>query len=187
MKGGHGVPGKSLPGETGLWVFIFADLGLFFLFFVLAAQDMAVHREDFQTGQAGLLTWVGAVNTVVLLTGSWAVAMGTRVANTAERASQYLKAAALSGVLFLGLKVFEYAHSLGAGHVLTENRFYMWYYALTAYHALHVLVGVGLLWLVARRYATAQRPGHLLVEAAGCYWHLVDLLWIEIFLILYLL
>jgi nitric oxide reductase NorE protein len=81
----------------------------------------------------------------------------------------------------------EYRHILGNGHAFTENPFYIWYFFLTAYHALHVTVGIVLLAVVASRYRQGQTPDHRLVEAAGCYWHLVDLLWIGIFLILYLI
>lgn len=179
--------GRSLPGEVGLWVFILFDLGLFGLFFALAAADLGGAPGVFATGKGALDLTIGAVNTLVLLTGSWAAAMGTRVAHGGRPASRWLAGAALSGVLFLALKVVEYDHLIGAGHAITESAFYTWYFVLTGYHALHVALGVVLLAVVAGRYREGPAPDHRLVEGAGCYWHLVDLLWIGIFLILYLI
>jgi nitric oxide reductase NorE protein len=179
--------GRSLPGEVGLWVFIFFDLGLFGLFFALAAADLGGAPAVFAAGKGALDLTIGAVNTLVLLTGSWAAAMATRVAVGGREVSRWLTAAALSGVLFLVLKVLEYSHLLGAGHAITESAFYTWYFILTGYHALHVALGIVLLAVVAARYREEAAPGQRLVEAAGCYWHLVDLLWIGIFLILYLI
>jgi len=182
-------PGRNrvLPGELGLWVFIFCDLGLFTLLFGLAAWDGQAYSEAFAQGKGALNLTIGMVNTLVLLTGSWAVAMGTRVVEGHAEAGRYLRLAALSGLIFLVLKVVEYEHLLGAGHALTESAFMMWYFILTGYHALHVVVGIVLLWVVANRFRQETAPSHELTEAASCYWHLVDLLWVGIFMVLYLL
>ncbi len=178
---------KKLPGELGLWIFIFVDLALFTLFFSLAALDMGAEPDLFREGKAGLNQAIGMINTIILLTGSWAVAMGTRVVRDQQAASRYVRLAALSGIAFLLLKVLEYSHVLGEGHQLTDNAFYTWYFFLTGYHAMHVAFGVVLLWVVSNRFRSTLQPSEQLVEAGGCYWHLVDLLWIGIFLILYLL
>lgn len=110
-----------------------------------------------------------------------------QVTPNGRQVSHWLTGAALSGGLFLALKMLEYKHLLSAGHAITENAFFTWYFFLTAYHALHVAVGIVLLAVVADRFRQGAVPGHRLIEAAGCYWHLVDLLWIGIFLILYLI
>jgi nitric oxide reductase NorE protein len=178
---------RTLPGELGLWVFIFSDLGLFALYFVLAAWDMRADPVTFQQGQASLNLTLGMINTVVLLTGSWAVAMGTRVATDARQAARYLQLAALTGLIFLGVKFFEYDHLVSLDHTIDQNAFYTWYFFLTGFHAFHVVAAVAFLMIVAARYRGESQPGHVMTEAAGCYWHLVDLLWIGIFLVLYLL
>ncbi len=177
----------SLPGELGLWIFIFCDLLLFTLFFGLVAFDLRSEPETFRQGKAAINLTIGMVNTLVLLTGSWAVAMGTRVVEEPRRAARYIYAAALSGIVFLLFKVVEYSHLLGEGHALTQDRYFTWYFFLTAFHALHVIAAIVLLWVVAGRFRRNERTSHELVEAAGCYWHLVDLLWIGIFLVLYLI
>lgn len=181
------VQARALPGELGLWVFIFADLGLFALYFALAAWDMRSDMAIFEQGRAGLNLTLGMVNTVVLLTGSWAVAMGTRVVADGRQAARYLQLAAVTGLIFLGVKFFEYDHLVSAGRTIDQDVFHTWYFFLTGFHAFHVIAAVVFLWIVAARFRGEDQPGHVLTEAAGCYWHLVDLLWIGIFLVLYLL
>jgi len=176
----------ALPGETGLWVFIFADLLFFSLLFGLASWDLGSAVAAAKAGRAALDTTIGMVNTLVLLTGSWAAAMGTRVA-ARERAAPWLFGAAASGVIFLILKAIEYAHVSGAGHALGETPFFTWYFVLTGFHAFHVAGGIVLLGCVGESLRKGNVVGETLIESAGCYWHLVDLLWIGIFLILYLL
>jgi nitric oxide reductase NorE protein len=178
---------RTLPGETGLWVFIFTELALFSLYFTLAAWDKASAPELFRHGKSEFGLTLGMINTLILLTGSWAVGMGTRVVAEPPRAARYVCLAALTGVIFLLLKVIEWHHQLQAGHSITENVYYTWYFFLTGFHALHVLGAVIFLGVVARRLRRAQPSSPALVESAGCYWHLVDLLWIGIFVVLYLL
>jgi nitric oxide reductase NorE protein len=178
---------RALPGEVGLWCFIFTDLVLFALYFALAAWDRGSAVDAFHAGKAELNLTIGMLNTIVLLTGSWAVVMGTRVEAAGQRAASYVYLAAFTGVLFLLLKAVEWHHHLGLGHHISENSFYMWCFFLTGFHALHVIGAVVFLCVIAARLRRAQPSSHTLIEAAGCYWHLVDLLWIGIFLVLYLL
>ena len=175
---------RQLPGGVGLWIFVLSDLLLFGVFFALFAHDLAADRNVYAQGRATLDSGIGLINTLLLLSGSWAVAMGTRVV-AAHRTARYLVLAAVSGLLFLLFKSIEYMHLIAAGHHLTENGFYTWYFVLTGYHALHVLAGIALLSVAAcglRKHMLALD----FLEAAGCYWHLVDLLWIGIFSIVYL-
>ena len=178
---------RILPGETGLWIFIFTELALFALFFSLAAWNKAGAPEAFRQGRSQFSLTMGMINTLVLLTGSWAVAMGTRVVADPRRAARLVYVAALTGVIFLLLKFVEWNHHLQAGHSITKNIYYTWYFFLTGFHALHVIGAVIFLGVIAGRSRRAQPSSHALIEAAGCYWHLVDLLWVGIFVVLYLL
>ncbi|HEX4375699.1 MAG TPA: cytochrome c oxidase subunit 3 [Steroidobacteraceae bacterium] len=178
---------RQLPGETGIWVFILTDLLLFGLYFVLAQCDHVRAPWAFQAGKAELSIALGTANTLLLLAGSWAVAMGTRVVQDARQAGRCLGLAAFSGVLFLALKAFEWHRHLSQGHRIDENPFQTWYFFLTGFHALHVIGAT--LWLaaLARRLTAGRASSTVVMEAAGCYWHLVDLLWIGIFLVIYVL
>lgn len=178
---------RTLPGELGLWAFIFTDLVLFALYFALVAWDRGSAPDVFTQGKAELNLTLGMINTVVLLSGSWAVAMGTRVVSDTRSASRYVYLAALTGVVFLLLKFAEWGHHLQLGHRISENVFYTWYFFLTGFHALHVLGAIVFLGVIGNRFRRGQPSSHALVEAAGCYWHLVDLLWIGILLVIYLL
>lgn len=178
---------RTLPGGVALWVFIFADLLLFGLYLALAAWDGGAIVGAYPQAKTGLDPTLGMINTVVLLTGSWAVAMGTRVVGDARIASRYVLLAAGTGLAFLAVKLVEYSHHVAAGHTIASNRFFTWYWFLTGFHALHVIAAVVLLVALAGRMRKGPPPGEIFTEAAGCYWHLVDLLWIGIFLVLYLL
>lgn len=177
---------KQLPGGVGLWIFIVSDLLLFGLFFSLFAHDLAISPQAFRNGQASLNNTIGLINTLLLLTGSWAVAMATRVTDMRGKSARYLLVAALSGILFLLLKSIEYAHVIAAGADLASDYFFTWYFVLTGYHALHVIVAIMLLLVVATRFLKSSDASVELIESAGCYWHLVDLLWVGIFSIIYL-
>lgn len=184
---GRADESRKMPGGTGLWIFIFSDLLLFGLFFVLFAHDLATDSQIFLRSQATLNNAIGLINTLLLLTGSWAVAMGTRVVREPRHSALYLASAAFCGLLFLALKSTEYMQLIGKGYSLIDSRFYSWYFILTGYHALHVAAGIILLWVVAMRRWHNIAVTEDLLEASGCYWHLVDLLWIGIFSIVYLI
>ena len=187
MNNQTGLNIRRLPGEMGLWIFILSDLALFGLYFALFAFDIRTDPDTFYASQIHLDRTLGLINTLLLLTGSWAVVMGTRVEPTTAKARKYLIGAALTGIAFLVLKAVEYSHILGAGISLTDSRFFTWYFFLTAYHGIHVAAGVVFLFYVAGRMKQPRPLKEELTEAAGCYWHLVDLLWIGIFTIAYLL
>jgi nitric oxide reductase NorE protein len=178
---------KVLPGEVGIWVFILTDLLLFGLYFVLAQWDHLRDPGAYRAGKADLSVALGTVNTLLLLAGSWAVAMGTRVVHEARQAGRYLGLAALTGLLFLALKAFEWHQHLSQGHRIDENPFQTWYFFLTGFHALHVIGATLWLGALARRLRSGRSSSVVVMEAAGCYWHLVDLLWIGIFLVIYIL
>ncbi len=178
---------KLLPGEVGIWVFILTDLLLFGLYFVLAQCDHVRDPAVFQAGKAGLSIALGTANTLILLAGSWAVAMGTRVVRDPRQAGSYLGLAALTGVLFLALKAFEWHGHLLQGHRIDENPFQTWYFFLTGFHALHVIGATLWLGALTRRLRAGHSSSVVVMEAAGCYWHLVDLLWIGVFLVIYIL
>ena len=103
-------------------------------------------------------------------------------------ATKALYAAIGCGLLFIGLKVFEYVALASAGHGPGANNFYLYYFILTGLHLLHVCIGLAVLGLLVTqsRRAELSETRMALVEGGACFWHLVDLLWIFLFALLYL-
>lgn len=176
--------------ESGIWLLVLGDLllyGLMFLLYALAYQDQPAL---FAASQASLSTAFGVVNTLILLTSSWLVVRAVHAATDEPgRARRLLQMAFLCGLLFIVNKVVEYSLKVDGGVTLTSNDFYMYYFLITGFHMIHVLIGMLLLWCmwraVARQPASAAR--HRFLENGGLFWHLVDLLWIAIFPLIYLL
>ncbi len=176
----------ELPGGGVIWVVLASELLTFGLFFLAYAAAYGAEPEVFQSAQANLHAGWGTINTAVLLTGSWLAARAVQ-AHPAGKARPWLAAAALSGVAFTGIKLFEYVHVFELGITLSTNTFWFSYLFLTAIHLLHLFVGVGVLgWLAATYDRTQTDDWADTIEAAAVYWHMVDLIWIVLFPALYL-
>lgn len=192
----RGVPGPGqslphLPAEEGLWVFLLGDMCIFALLFCVYVYYRAADAALFAASQATLNPAWGALYTLLLVTGSWFVVQGVSAARRATmQAAQALFAAALvCGLGFLGAKLLEYGGKLSAGVTPASNEFFMYYYILTGLHFLHVLVGVVVLAVLIAHCRARRHSGNanrVLIEGGGCYWHMVDLLWIVLFPLLYL-
>jgi nitric oxide reductase NorE protein len=182
---------RRLPGEAGIWLFILGDMAVFSLFFATFLYYRGREVELFRASQAHLDQSLGLVNTLLLLTSSWLVASGLRAARVAPGRATPLcfLLALLCGVGFVAVKYFEYRAKIAAGLTLTTNDFYMFYYMFTGIHLGHVLIGIGVLAFMTRAAwagrVQARTIGHL--ESGASFWHLVDLLWIVLFALLYLL
>lgn len=182
---------RHLPGDKDLWVFIFAEMLMFGAFFIAYIINRAWEIELFNTSQLVLHRELGVLNTVFLITSSWLVASSVRAArqNRLKDVPRYLSGAVALGIAFMIVKYFEYSDSLGAGYTMTTNNFYMFYYCLTGIHLLHVIAGTTILvvvWINARAglYHAGRTQG---LESGASYWHMVDLLWLFLFPLLYLL
>lgn len=184
------VATRRIPGEQGTWVFLFGDMLVFAVFFGTFLVQRATAPEVFDAGRTTLHLNVGVTNTLVLLTSSLCVVVFLGALRTGQGtlAARAIAAAFGFGVLFVALKVYEYV-SLGlAGHGPGTGDFYLYYFILTGLHLLHVCVGLAVLMLLltqARRTALSTNRMALL-EGGACFWHLVDLLWIVLFPLLYL-
>lgn len=184
-------PKIRLPGEVGIWVFICGDLLVFtFLFFVFLfyrSNSVQIYKE----GQASLSAQLGLLNTIIMLTSSWLIVRATRSLRSGSTAisRRYLLGAIAFGCSFSVVKYFEYGNKFSQGIDITSGEFFMFYFVLTGIHLLHVIVGVlalGLLWRAQHaRALTAEQ--HTLHDCGAVYWHTVDLLWVVLFPLLYLI
>ena len=187
------LPRGRVPGEAGIWVFIVGDMLIFGLFFIVYMAHRAASPALFARSGATLSGTFGAANTVLLLTGSLCVVQAVHALRRRARrlAPVLLGAAMLCGVAFAVDKVFEYRAELRAGHTPTTNDFYTFYFMLTGLHLVHLCIAVLFLTIALRislrpvRAVRAVRDMRT-VEVAASFWHLVDLLWIVLFPLLYL-
>jgi nitric oxide reductase NorE protein len=182
---------NHIPGEAGLWVFIFGDLLLFLLFFCTYLVYRSRNLTLYVHSQAEMQRGFGLFNTLALLASSWLVALAVTDARRGPSArTRCLLAGALAGGLgFLASKVLEWGGKLRAGISLNTNEFYTFYYMFTGIHLMHLLIGLAVLtYMLARTGQSEQGPAYLMMmEAGGAFWHLVDLLWVILFALLYLL
>jgi nitric oxide reductase NorE protein len=179
-----------IPGEAGLWIFVLGDMTLFAAIMLVFLWERRSDPGGFKEWAHQLVQPIGAVNTLVLLLSSYLVVQ----ALYAHRADRFRQAQRLvAGVLgcaavFVGLKAFEYYHAISAGHTPSSGLFFTFYFILTGLHLLHVIVGSALLTAWQRMLAR-RRPwtgAWRLVESIASYWHMVDLLWVAIFALVYL-
>jgi nitric oxide reductase NorE protein len=184
-------PVRQLPGEVGIWLFIFGDMLVFSLFFITFMFYRGENLALFQQSQTHLNQTLGVVNTFLMLSSSWFVAMAVQSARkNMGRVTPLLFLCGFGcGLGFVIAKFFEYREKIRAGLTLTSNDFFMYYYMFTGIHLMHVLIGMGVLAFMAR-YAwsggfDAKKIGHL--ESGASFWHVVDLLWIVLFALLYLI
>lgn len=175
----------------GMWAFLATEL-LFFgpLFFGYVHARVSA-PEAFASASHHMHIVLGTLNTAVLMTSSLTMALGVRAAETGRtrRSRSMLAITALFGVAFLGVKGYEYASEWSEATRAAggEARFYFLYYAMTGLHAVHLTIGIGALtwlWLRARRFGAAW---HTAVEVTGLYWHFVDIVWVFLYPMFYLL
>jgi len=183
--------GGRIPGEAGVWFFILGDMVMFGLFFTVFVYYRAADVELFAAAQHSLNQTYGALNTLLLLTSSWFVVHAVESArgDHAPRARALLACAFLCGLGFLVVKYFEYGEKIRAGLTITSNDFFMYYYMLTGIHLLHVTLGMGVLaYLWQRLRGGTQLGAHMsALESGASFWHMVDILWIVLFALVYLM
>jgi cytochrome c oxidase subunit 3 len=167
-----------------------------------AVYRWAYPRAFAQASRELEIMW-GATNTLILICSSLTMAMAVHAAETGRRKRlvEFLLATMALGLIFLGIKGIEYAHKFahhlvpGSSFVFaapygqTAQIFFSFYFAMTGMHALHMIIGVGLLTaLVIRAWRDEFTPRHhAAVEITGLYWHFVDIVWIFLFPLLYLI
>ena len=183
------IAASHLPGDSDVWVFVLGDMLIFSAYFGAYMFDRGRNQELFLHSQRQLSPGLGAANTLVLLASSLFVALCVQAARRGERgaASRCLILGGACGAGFVLIKLCEWYLKLSTGVGIATNSFFMHYYVLTGVHCFHVLLGLGILCLVWRELHGAQPPRMRILEIGATYWHMVDLLWILIFALLYLM
>ncbi|WP_109526535.1 MULTISPECIES: cytochrome c oxidase subunit 3 [Nocardia] len=179
---------RHLPGDIDMWVMILGDLFFFGAYFVVYMVFRTRSADEFSAAQQHLDIGIGVANTVVLLTSSMFVALAViAVRERAIRSARQLElAAAACGLIFTLVKIFEWHREISNGHTVSEE-FFSFYFVLTGVHLAHLLLGMLILGIVVRelRDTAEQRVG--IVEQGALFWHMIDLLWVVIFAIVYLM
>jgi nitric oxide reductase NorE protein len=175
-------PLSTLPGNPLIWVLIASELAVFGLALLGYAGARAKAPLDFATAQGLLDRLAGTINTAILLTSGLFAALANEAAKLERRnlARSLLGAASLCGVAFLIVKGFEYSHEFDLGADI-DTPFFTLYFLVTGFHALHVVLGLVILGIVARDPTPAG------VETGTAFWHMVDLIWVVVFPCFYLL
>nr|WP_170541832.1 cytochrome c oxidase subunit 3 [Ruegeria arenilitoris] len=173
----------ELPGELLMWVLIVSELLVFGAGLIAFMGVRLTDPTGFAEAQSHLYRTGAALNTGVLVTSGFLAARALRWRQAARRGAARLSliGAALLGVIFLIIKGAEYAGKAAQGINYETHPFFLFYYLLTGFHAAHVLAGVAILLLVAWR----DDPRN--IEAGGQFWHMVDLVWVLLFPVIYLL
>ena len=182
---------QYLPGDFAIWIFIYAELLVFGIFFLSYAFARARNVELFNTHQQFLDRESGALNTIILITSSYFVVRAVNAirANAAQSCTRWLVLAILCGAAFVVIKLLEFRAKYAAGISLSTNTFYMFYLSLTFFHFMHVLMGMVILGAVGVKAARGDYSAtrHTGVETGASYWHMVDLVWIVLFPLVYLI
>jgi nitric oxide reductase NorE protein len=180
---------RHVPGESSMWFFVIGDLLIFGVYFVGYMYFRGQNQELFLRGQSRLNLDIGAVNTVMLLTSSLFVALGTEAARAGNRADAFRRfwVALAFGAAFPVLKLFEWVPEISHGLTPGTNLFFMYYYVMAGMHLCHVALGLVIMCIILRNLKTAETPNISFIETGATYWHMVDVLWLVLFALLYLM
>lgn len=178
-----------LPGDEGVFFFIMADMGMFAVFFLLFMVGQAQDPETYRASRSALDQALGLANTLILVFSGWWMVRAVEAGRAGNwlLARRRVLAATLSGSAFAGTKAFEYHEKITAGITLTTNEFFGYYFAFTGIHFLHFAVGIVVLIVTLNKLGKPEdERTRLWLESAAAYWHMVDLLWMVLFPMLYL-
>lgn len=184
------IVNKKLPGDLAMWFFILAELTVFAIFFISFAVTEQFKPEMFAAGKQQLHTVAGLINTVALITSSFFVALSLQAVAKGKNSQTALLLilAQLTAVIYMVVKLWEYNFLFSIDIDLETNTFFTLYFLITFFHFLHVLLGmVILMFMTVRAYKGAYQQGISGFEAGASYWHMVDLVWIILFPLIYVI
>jgi nitric oxide reductase NorE protein len=178
---------KHVPGEPDMWFFVFFESMVFVSYFCVYLYSRAQHERAFLQAQSHLTPWLGVLDTIVLLTSSMAMALCVQHARAGRHqvARRLVYVTAALGVAFLALKLVEWVKLIHSGQTFTKNQFTQYYFFLTGMHTIHLLIGFVVLGILVYQLSNPERRSQQTIETCATYWHTVDVYWIMIFAVLY--
>lgn len=176
-------PLSGLPGNPIMWLLIASEVVVFGAILIGFSAARLTEPEVFASSQDHLNRLAGAINTMVLLTSGFfaALAVYHQSRNETLKTRLWLFAASLLGIVFLVVKFIEYGEKFSAGISTETNTFFMFYFLATGFHALHVVFGIVILAIVGWRNSMEN------IVTGTAFWHMVDLIWVLLFPIIYLM
>ena len=188
--------------RSAMWIFLGSETLLFAGLFALYGAYQSQYPVEFAAAGARSIAWIGLVNTLVLLTSSYFVASAIAYARAGRmrRAATSLVITLALGAAFLGFKLAEWhmhlAEGFAPGHAYSSaelpgagaSLFFTLYYLMTGLHALHVIAGMIIIGCLVLSITAGRitRPRHLVLELGGLYWHFVDIVWLFLWPLFYL-
>ncbi len=176
------------PGGILLWIIILLELLTFGIALIVLVFSSKENPEVYHQSASHLTKTFGAINTLFLLTSGFFMARTVHFyqSNLLSKANTYLTVTMVGGLLFLLLKGFEYYEKIQAGLLLGYDSFFNFYWLLTGFHVIHVLVGLVILLFLKKAFRTSGSTIED-VEASAAFWHMCDLIWLLLFPVLYLI
>jgi cytochrome c oxidase subunit III len=173
----------------GMWAFLATELMFFGPLFFGYVHARIAQPEAFASGSHHMHIVLGTLNTAILLTSSFTMALAVHAAQESRPLRAWLVVTALLGAAFVGIKAYEWVSefSEAANASGGEARFYFLYYAMTGLHAVHLTIGIAIVGWLAARARRFNAAYHAPVEVTGLYWHFVDVVWVFLYPMFYLL
>ncbi|MET4733411.1 nitric oxide reductase NorE protein [Thalassospira sp. MBR-102] len=174
---------EALPGHPLMWVLILSELVVFGAFLLTFSAARIGDPAEFANDQLHLDRVMGGINTLVLLTSGLFAVFAVRAIkkDAVLQCRVWLAGTAVLGIVFLIVKLIEYGTKIDAGIGLETSTFFTLYYLITGFHALHVVMGLGVLGIVA------VWPNLTNIETGTAFWHMIDMVWVLVFPVIYLL
>jgi nitric oxide reductase NorE protein len=182
---------NRLPGDLAMWFFILAELTVFAILFIGFAVSEQLNPEMFIAGKAKLHQIAGLINTLTLITSSFFVALALNAMHKGDGKSseKLLVVAKLVASVYIAVKLWEYLSLFDQNIDIETNTFFTLYFMITFFHLMHILLGMFILAFMAvkaakNEYNTSNLSGF---ESGASYWHMVDMLWIILFPLIYVI
>jgi cytochrome c oxidase subunit 3 len=197
----HEKKGDYTGSKMGMWLFLFTEVLFFGGMFLLYAVYRSEYLAEFHRAASGLSKTVGGINTIILITSSLTMALSITAMKKADKKLSLLfqTGTILLGLTFIILKYIEWSAKISngifpgspelLGHEQGEIIFYSLYFVMTGLHGLHVLIGIVLLVVILgmSNKGSINENNFIILENSGLYWHFVDIVWIYLFPLLYLI